>query len=183
MAEEEAGTESEEKPSGKGGLVKTLLIAVIAAALGAGGAYFALGAGADEGSEVAAEGDAAASDGEDAGAEDAPEPEASASSEDLLERMVELTPFVVNISDEGLSRYLKIKLALELAATDDLPMIEAQTARIQDAIIVLLSAKRLADLNGFEGKLLLKEELRDRANAVLGSKRVKAVLFTEFVVQ
>ena len=46
-----------------------------------------------------------------------------------------------------------------------------------------MSSKRLSDLEGFEGKALLKDDLRERVNSVLPSGEVQSVLFTEFVVQ
>ena len=54
---------------------------------------------------------------------------------------------------------------------------------IRDGILTLVSSKQLADVTGFEGKALLKDDLRDRVNALLDDGEVKSVLFTEFVVQ
>ena len=182
MADEavEAGEETPEKK--KGGIVPLLLVAVIAAAAGGGGAYIALGAQAATAPAAGAVADGTATDGEDQGpppAQNLPDDDG----EDLSRRLVELAPFVVNITDEGLRRYLKVKIDLELTDAEQRPLVEASKARIRDAVIVLLSAKRMADLSQFEGKLLLKDELRDRVNALFGGHVVQTVLFTEFVVQ
>ena len=55
--------------------------------------------------------------------------------------------------------------------------------QIRDTILTLVSSKQLADVVDFEGKALLKDDLRDRVNHFLTGGRVKSVLITEFVVQ
>ena len=55
--------------------------------------------------------------------------------------------------------------------------------QVRDATILLLSSKRLADISDYEGKTLLKDDLRARINATLETGKIEAVLFTEFVVQ
>jgi len=52
-----------------------------------------------------------------------------------------------------------------------------------DTIIVLLTSKRLEDLGGFEGKVILKNEIARRLNDMLGKDRIQSVLITEFVIQ
>ena len=102
---------------------------------------------------------------------------------DLKQRVVALEPFVVNVTGDGYPRYLKLKIELEADTLETREEIEARLAQIRDAVILLLSSKRLEDIGGFEGKSLLKDDLRDRVNARLEGGEVKAVLFTEFVVQ
>ncbi|MCA9509086.1 MAG: flagellar basal body-associated FliL family protein [Myxococcota bacterium] len=180
-AETEENVESAKK---KGGLVPLLAVGLVCLAAGGGGAWFFLGSGGPGG-------DAAAEAGADATGEEAeavppagpPSQEQQSAAESLLARTVELAPFVVNINDNGVARYLKVKIELECALEEDKEQVEGYKARIRDAVIVLLSAKRLGDLQQFEGKLLLKDEIKDRINALFGAPRVNAVLFTEFVVQ
>ena len=49
--------------------------------------------------------------------------------------------------------------------------------------ILLLASKRLSELSDFEGKALLKEDLRERVGGLLEFGTVDSVMFTEFVVQ
>ncbi len=49
--------------------------------------------------------------------------------------------------------------------------------------LLLLSSKRLSDVTEFEGRALLKDDLRERINGIVGEGKVASVLFTEFVVQ
>jgi flagellar FliL protein len=154
----------------KGGmsLVVVLLVALLCLGLGAGGAFLLLGSGG--GGEAAAEAEVA-------------EAEPANPAEGLAERSVALEPFVVNVTGDGYPRYLKLKIELEADAPAAREEIEARLAHIRDTIILLLSSKRLEDIGDFEGKALLKDDLRDRINGLLESGEVRSVLFTEFVVQ
>jgi len=99
------------------------------------------------------------------------------------ERVLSLDPFVVNVSGEGYPRYVKLQLAFELDSPEGRAELEGRVAQVRDLTILLLSSKRLADIDGFEGKALLKDDLRERVNAVLTKGHVESVLFTEFVIQ
>ena len=167
MAEEDQ-EQQEDKKSG-GSFLTLLLVTILALAAGAGGSYALFGGRAQP---VPAE-----------GAEAAVEDPVEKDAEEFRERLFQLEPFVVNVTDEGYQRYLKIKMDLELEGAEARDEVEARTPQVRDTIIVLLTSKRLADITNFEGKALLKGELVDRVNAVLQQGRVRSVLFTEFVIQ
>jgi flagellar FliL protein len=99
------------------------------------------------------------------------------------ERVLELDPFVVNVGDEGYPRYLKLDLAFELDTPESMADLEQRVPQVRDLTILLLSSRRLNELSDFEGKALLKEDLRERVGALLESGSVESVMFTEFVVQ
>lgn len=169
MADEKEGTEetTEEKKGGTS-IVVVLIVALACLGMGAGGAFFVLGGGGEAGSEESAE---------------AAEAEPVNPAADLKERSVSLEPFVVNVTGDGYPRYLKLKVELEADAVPTREEIDARLAQIRDTVILMLSSKRLDDIGDFEGKALLKEDLRERINALLETGEVRAVLFTEFVVQ
>jgi len=168
MAEEEE-TETTDEGAAKAGKPWLLIIlaAVVASLLGAAGTYFALGGNEPppsvEGEEVA---------------EEPIEPDL-----EFQERVFKLDPFVVNVSGEGYPRYLKMQVAFEMDTPEAKLEIESRVAQVRDTTILLLSSKRLADISDFEGKALLKDDLRERVNSTLKTGRVESVLFTEFVVQ
>ncbi len=166
--EENEGTE-EEAGEAKGGtsLVMVLIAALLASAVGAGGTFFML-SGQQE---------PVAEDGEEV-VEEPVEPDV-----EFGERVFKLQPFVVNVTGEGYPRYLKMQVAFEMNTPEGKEEIEARVDQVRDTTILLLSSKRLADINDFEGKALLKDDLRDRVNSTLKTGRVESVLFTEFVVQ
>lgn len=169
-----AETESEETEQGGkqgGGGLKVAILVVASLLIGAAGSFavVTLTAGGAEESEELPEADTAS----------APE----SSDAPLEERIVRLDPFVVNLGGTGPARYLKATLALELASAEDVALVEGRVPKIRDAVIVLLSSRRLVDMQEFEGKVLIKEDLLDHVNGVLEQPSVQSVLFTEFVVQ
>ncbi len=101
----------------------------------------------------------------------------------FADRVLQLDPFVVNVTGESYPRYLKVQVAFETASPEGKAMLEERVASIRDLTISLLSSKRLADVTDFEGKALLKDDLRHQVNEMLGKEQVESVLFTEFVVQ
>ncbi|HKK50463.1 MAG TPA: flagellar basal body-associated FliL family protein, partial [Myxococcota bacterium] len=75
------------------------------------------------------------------------------------------------------------RLELEAGDAELKEEIDARLPQVRDALIVLLSSKQLSDITDFEGKALLKEDIRERVNDVLETGSIRSVLFTEFVVQ
>lgn len=97
-------------------------------------------------------------------------------------KVLPLPEFVVNLSDPSGKRYLKLGMEVEVNA-DVSREIAAQSAKIRDAVIMLLAGKSFADVSSPEGKVLLKAEVAARLNQILGAQRVVRVYFTDFVVQ
>lgn len=94
-----------------------------------------------------------------------------------------LEPFIVNIYDGQELRYLKVKVELEMAAPAVKGEIEARLAPIRDAVLVLLSAKTLQDIQDIQGKNTLKEEILAAINKHIPPGKLAKVYFTDFVVQ
>lgn len=164
------GAKPEPQAGGRGMALKLAAVAAGALLLGGGGTYAVLRTSAASEAPPAASAEAAGETGE---AKPAP----------FSERLVTLEPFVVNITDEEYPRFLKVKVELEAVDAGSTAEIQSRVAQIRDAIIVLLTSKRLADVGDFEGKTLLKEEMVERVNGLFGEPRVRTVLFTEFVIQ
>ena len=100
-----------------------------------------------------------------------------------LIKPVPLPSLTVNLADPPGDRYLKIGLEVEFSAPDAIAGLQNQSARVRDAIILLLSSKTVAELTSAEGKVLLKNEIAARLNQILGAPRVVRIYFTEFVIQ
>jgi flagellar FliL protein len=98
-------------------------------------------------------------------------------------RPVSLPSLTVNLADSSGTRYLKIGMDVEVNAPEAAQEIDAQAARVRDAIILLLSSKKIQDLATAEGKILLKTEVAGRLNQILGTQRVVRIYFTEFVIR
>ncbi len=93
-----------------------------------------------------------------------------------------LPSITVNLSDPTGRRYLKMSMEVEVNA-DVSAALQANNARIRDAIIMLLAGKNYADIATPDGKVLLKAEVAARLNQILGAQRVIRVYFTDFVVE
>lgn len=96
---------------------------------------------------------------------------------------VALPTVMVNLADAAGDRYLKVGMEVEVSSPDAVQEIQAQSAKIRDAIIILMSSKTYSELATTEGKMQLKNEVAARLNQILGTPRVVRIYFTEFVVQ
>jgi len=154
-----------EAPKARSPWLLAFVVGLVGAALGGGGAFVAISK-APPAAAVASE--------------------ATANTEEkanFSERVHSLDPFVVNVSGEAYPRYVKVTLAFEMSSPEAKAELEERIAKVRDLTILMLSAKRLSDIENFEGKSLLKDDLRERVNGILEEGRVESVLFTEFVVQ
>lgn len=133
---------------------------------------------ADTAGEKHAAGAEAAAGGAEHAGEDGKAPEGA-----FADRIVQFEPFVVNVSGESYPRYLKLQVVFEMSDAAAKAKLEERVAQVRDLTISMLSSKRLADITDFEGKALLKDDLRTQVEELLGRDTVVSVMFTEFVVQ
>ncbi|MBQ7739272.1 MAG: flagellar basal body-associated FliL family protein [Desulfovibrionaceae bacterium] len=96
--------------------------------------------------------------------------------------VVPLPPITVNLYDAGGRRYLKLGMEVEVNK-DVSSALKANEARIRDAVIMLLAGKSYAEIASPDGKVMLKAEVANRLNQILGGQRVIRIYFTDFVVQ
>ena len=167
-----------------------IILLIILSAGGAGGYwwFFLRGPGSLMGGGDAPPAAEAAKDAKDAKADAAQKGDTSPRIErqsDLPRssgKVLPLPEFTVNLSDPSGKRYLKLGMEVEVNA-DVGQAIKANSAKIRDAVIILLAGKSFADVSSAEGKILLKAEVAARLNQILGAPYVVRVYFTEFVVQ
>lgn len=110
---------------------------------------------------------------------------------------VALEPFVVNLAPAEGERYLQVVLALRVADARTADELKGFMPDIRHQINLVLSSKLPSELSTPEGRESLANELRERANGVLGggtprAKRssgaapsgpIQAVLFNSFIIQ
>ena len=94
-----------------------------------------------------------------------------------------LDPFIVNLMDEAGRRYLRVKMDLVLSSKSLEDEIKKKTPEIRDKIIMTLSGKRFNDVASPEGKIRLRNELKENINKLLMNGKVLEIYFTEFVIQ
>ncbi len=94
----------------------------------------------------------------------------------------DLGEFVVNLSEPGGSRLLRMRLRVETTPTIA-ARIEQIKPRLQDDIIRWTSDRTYASLEGAMGKEELRTELMARVNRILEPDAVEQIYFHAFVVQ
>lgn len=112
---------------------------------------------------------------------DVPVPEITVSQE--IGPMVEIKEFIVNIISEDGRHYVKAALTIELYKEEALEETTKRMPQIRDAILLLVGNKTFEELHDLQGKKQLKAELVSKINSFLQTGKVKAIYFTDFVVQ
>jgi flagellar FliL protein len=93
-----------------------------------------------------------------------------------------LEPFIANLADDGGRRYLKATFQVDFGTAVP-PTMQARQPQVRDLLLTLFTSKTFDDIRTPEGKQQLREEIIARINQVLDRDAVKAVYFTEFIVQ
>jgi len=101
--------------------------------------------------------------------------------------LVSFTPFLVNLSDGGGSRFLKITVQVVVGTADDAKHAEESaviTAQARSAVLEILTQQVSTTLVTPEGKDALRKALIERLSHVFPKEiKVIDVLFADFVVQ
>ena len=97
--------------------------------------------------------------------------------------MHEWDTFLVNLSDPGGKRYLKVTIKAELDSHEAEAEFAAKNMALRDATLMLLSSKAFEDIAGARGKAALKEAIVSQANKIMQHGQVKNIYFTEFLIQ
>jgi flagellar FliL protein len=94
-----------------------------------------------------------------------------------------LEPFIVNIYDGQEIRYLKLKCEFDMANSEVKGELDAKTAPLRDAILILLTTKTMQEIQDLQGKNTLREQILGAVNKIIPPGKVTKVYFTDFVVQ
>lgn len=97
--------------------------------------------------------------------------------------MVEIDEFIVNIISEEGNHYVKASLTIELDKVEVVEETHNRMPQIRDSILLLVGNKTFEELHDLQGKKQLKAELVSKINSFLQTGKVKAIYFTDFVVQ
>ncbi|MDX2029408.1 MAG: flagellar basal body-associated FliL family protein [Blastocatellia bacterium] len=177
---------------------KFLIIALAIVVLGGGGAggYFylqsskAAAKGPAEKSKKAApaeEAEEEPAENEETGKEKSGKSESAGLSlpdDSAVKQVIELQPFIVNLTDQEGSRYLRLTVSLgiggEEAEAKPSPLF---TTRIRNALLAVLTTRSSEEVLRPEGKLKLRKDLLRAARAASEEPRVEAIYITEFIVQ
>ncbi len=148
---------TEAEPSKKSS--KTMLIVIIALLLlggGGAGAYFKFFANSGEG-------------------------EASVKESEPIVK--EMDSFIVNLSDPGGKRFLKVTMRAKLTNQQCMAEFTMRIYEMRDAVLMILAGKEVEDISKPEDRMSLKQELAGAMNKALKRGQVQDIYFTEFLIQ
>ncbi len=100
--------------------------------------------------------------------------------------IIAMDPFVVNLADEGGTRFLRLTASLVVEGEESAKEISEDAvvkARIRSAILERLTQETAEHLVTPEGKAELKKVIAEQAAHAAHDVKVTDVLFSEFVVQ
>jgi flagellar FliL protein len=97
--------------------------------------------------------------------------------------MYGLDKFIVNLSSDGGSRYLRSSINLELSSEEFQAEVDKKKPLIRDIIIKVLSAKSYEEISTIRGKETLKDEIVTELNKIFTDGNIQNIFFTEFVIQ
>ena len=97
--------------------------------------------------------------------------------------MYPMDQYIVNLYNEGSSRYLKTTINFELSVAELSVEMDTKKPLIRDIVIKTLSAKTYEEISTIRGKESLKDELAMKVNQVLSDGQVNNLFFTDFVIQ
>jgi len=164
MADDKQDTEEQPAPSGggKSTLIIVLVVTNLLVVAGAAGAVVMT-----MGSQPAATAEAAEPTG--SGREVGP--------------LLELSALVVNLEDPNGTHYLRAGFQLEIRDAERQAEVETRLVPLRSAVLLHLSGKSMDEVVGQENRAAILEELTELANEQIGGDLVRAIYFTEFVVQ
>jgi flagellar FliL protein len=94
-----------------------------------------------------------------------------------------LDTFTVNLKSDAGRRYLKVTLSLELEGEELSLELDAKSAVLRDRIIRILTSKTLEEISSKKGKQKVSEQIVNTLNSMISDGEIKAIYFTEFVIQ
>lgn len=102
----------------------------------------------------------------------------------LSGNLVDVGEFTTNINATGGTRFLKVKVTVEVSADDKkaTETINKFMPVIKDSILGILATQSAADLEP-RNRSRLKEAIKQDINAKIGGKVVTNVYFTDFIMQ
>jgi flagellar FliL protein len=97
--------------------------------------------------------------------------------------IVSLEPFTVNLDENAGSRYLRVKINLEIENESFEQDFNTRLPVIRDVILLLLSGLTYDSISSPTGKQDLKDQIVERVNTIMRGDVVRRVLFEDFLVQ
>lgn len=101
----------------------------------------------------------------------------------LVGPTLKMADFVVHLRNPEAERFARLSIDLELADEPDRERLSPYLPRLRDAFIAYLSDRTAEELAGSEALTKAKSELLRQVEESVPGKHVRALYFTDFVVQ
>ncbi|AAM24653.1 flagellar FliL protein [Caldanaerobacter subterraneus subsp. tengcongensis MB4] len=89
--------------------------------------------------------------------------------------------FITNLKGDG--KFIKVVVELQVTDPKVLKKLEENTPQIRDAIIQILRSKTAQEVEGPQGQEMLKNDIKNEINKIIGEGKVVNVYFNDFIVQ
>jgi flagellar FliL protein len=106
-----------------------------------------------------------------------------AGGEEDVAKVIELSPFIVNLADVEQARYLRMTVSLGVGEGASEKPDQVFTTKVRNAMLAVLTNKTSAEVLSIDGKAKLRKELLEAAQKASSQPEVKAVYITDFIVQ
>lgn len=90
---------------------------------------------------------------------------------------------VINPAGTAGSRFLSVSFGLDLANSGIQSQLEQREALVRDALITIMSSKTVAQLTDTREKEITRLQIKKRLSDLLRTEDIRAVYFTDFVLQ
>ncbi len=94
-----------------------------------------------------------------------------------------LEELIVNPAGSNGQRFLVVELSLELRNEKHAELIEKNKEKIKHNMLEVLSSRSVAQLNKFEEREILRNELAEITNDAIGVHSVRNLYYTRYVMQ
>ncbi len=95
----------------------------------------------------------------------------------------EMDSFIVNLSDPGGKRFVKITMRAKLSNQQCMAEFTSRIYEMRDAVLMILAGKEVEDISKAEDRINLKHELAAAMNKALKRGQIQDIYFTEFLIQ
>jgi flagellar FliL protein len=103
--------------------------------------------------------------------------------EDVKGEIFMVEELLVNPTGTSGTRFLSASIGLEVADHETVLQLEEQKMPVRDLLITILSSRTVEQLTNAADREMMREEIANRLNTLLGPQKVSAVYFVDYVLQ
>ena len=95
-----------------------------------------------------------------------------------------LGDFTTNMArNDRAGKFVRVEVRLKMSDEDLADELKDKNIVLRDAVIEALSLKRFSEVSTEKGKMVLKENIKEKLNGILSEGEIEDVYFTLFIIQ